>query len=89
MNSILDLSKEDYYRFFHLQQNYSRATDSKRAERLMDWLMFTMDKLGYEATSAIIKKETTADPMAQLIMLTAVRHHVEKAKTALVKVSNQ
>ena len=80
--TMIDLTKEEATIFSTKYNAYKNASDTKRAERLFDMLMYAMDKVSDEFAMTLIEKETKNEPMKRFIILSAVRHQLQKKKSA-------
>lgn len=76
--SLHDLPKETAKVYLDKYIAFKKATDTKRAEVLMDLLMYAYETMGPNMTFSILQKETIGNPLQQIVMMTAVKHHVEK-----------
>lgn len=79
--TMIDLTKEEAFLFFTKYNAYKNASNKKRAECLFDMLMYAMDKLGDQFAMTLIEKETRNEPMKRFIILSAVRHQLQKKKS--------
>jgi len=77
MSAILNLPKEDFMMFFNKHTLYQNASESKRAELLLDLLLFTYSKCGYDITKKLIDEEIIDNPYAKIVVLRSVMKMIE------------
>ena len=70
--ALIDLPKEEMMMFFTKHNAYQNASESKRAELMLDLLTYTYAKCGYKLTKALIDKEMVDNPMAKMLIMGAV-----------------
>ena len=56
---------------------YQNASESKRAELLLDLLLFTYSKCGYDLTKALLDKEMVDNSYAKIVVLASVMNMIE------------
>jgi hypothetical protein len=77
MSAILNLPKEDFVIFANKHTLYQNASESKRAELLLDLLLFTYSKCGYDLTKALLDKEMVDNSYAKIVVLASVMNMIE------------
>lgn len=70
--ALIDLPKEDMMTFFEKHNAYKNADGMARSALLLDCLLFTYAKCGYNLTKSIINKEMTDCPFAKARVMHSV-----------------
>jgi hypothetical protein len=77
--ALINMPKETAKDILDRYVSYKKVSASKRAEHLMEFLMYLYDMTNdEELTLCFIKKETIDNPLAQYIMLQAVKRQCAK-----------
>ena len=63
--------------FFTKHNAYQNASDTQRAELLLDLVLFTYSKCGYDLTKALLDKEMVDNPYAKMVVLASVMNMIE------------
>ena len=56
---------------------YQNASENKRAELLLDLLLFTYSKCGFDLTKTLLDKEMVDNPYAKMVILASVMNMIE------------
>lgn len=76
--ALLDLPREKTMEILTRYTQYKKVSDAKRAEQLLEFLMYVYEQAGETLTSCFINKETIDSPMSRFILLQAVKRQVAK-----------